>query len=250
MKKITLLALMAAAGIAAPQRLWAESEQLNDCEHLYLSAVHEKVRDITDISLFLVNKIENENDSDPLDIIVRKMEGAAPLVDELISQIENIKTALQEERGSEGVLYQALTKKLDVIKDVQFTLERITQILTVGLKENKSSAAFTFWNKIKGPLLELASPARLNAMEEKLNDLHSIIEDVNVENAELIKELLDLLGKIRQLTSSAGKGGGLSKLSKKLPRKNRKAFEGIPQEMPFASWQEEFEAWRSSYRKA
>lgn len=229
------LALAENAAIAQRAQITAEQAAV-------IHKLHTSIRHITDIALYLIDSLKDPAIPYKLDEIVIRIESIIPLINETI---ECIQVELSAERcNSDQAAYEtykrALTLKLDMITEVQDVVTKIAQILRDGLEHSSTSnkispIAIKFWNQIKDPLKKLCTPEEFNRIETKLHDLHSAIEGINEENASLIKELLALLGKLRQLTGGPGDLQGYSSISKRLP-KGRAAFQGIPAQLSINDW--------------
>jgi len=236
----TLLCTVTAIG-TIPQGIYSHTTapEITQKEHDILHASNNKIHTLTIRAKFLVSKLENPSDPDTLDWIVRKMQSLEPSINALENEIVLNLDNPGETEKTDGVFYDALEIKLEIIKKIRFILNKLAIILENGLKnavppKGLSPIAYKFWNQVKGPLAQLAAPAELNYFESKLNTLHSLIEEVNFENASIIKELLFLLQKIRVITESNGTAS-YTAVSKKLPKK-RAPFAGIPAKIDLEDW--------------
>jgi len=243
LKKLTVFALSCAISAGSiSQGIQANTttpSELTQQEHDVLHALNNKICTLTIRAKFLVNKIENPNDPDKLDVIVRKMQSLEPSV---VALIDEILVSLDRPDMTEGIFHKTLNIKLEIVNKLHSILNKLATILESGLrnavpKKDISPNAIKFWNQIKGPLAPLASPAELNYFENKLSELHSIIEEISLENSNIIKELIFLLNKIRVITESTGSKGKSNylALSKKLPSK-RAPFAGIPAKIDLEDW--------------
>lgn len=245
LKKAIFITLLCSAATGITTQCMAHDTEtpttLSQPEHEQLHQIGTAIQKITHLSLYLASKIDNNNDRDSLDIIVRKIESLEPSLSELTNNIKN----LIDNTTTEGAFKEALTIKYEVVVKVNTLLNQFATILKTNMLQaaadgDPSAWAVKFMRKVKAPLTQLAAPSEFDYFDKKLSGLHSIMEDLNSENANIIKELIALLQKIKHLTESNGK----SKLeiyraiSKKFPT-NRKPFANIPATISLDDWIQE-----------
>lgn len=210
--------------------------QLSQEQIANLKSLDVSIRHISHLALYLIDSLRGEPRY-KLDEIVIRMESLAPLISKLSVEI---KSALAQANKEDAAYTNALQLHLDAVDEVHSILTQLAQILRSGLMNSVPAGKMSpvptkLWAHIKEPIKHLSSPEQFNRIEGKLAKLHKAVEALDTENACVIKELLDLLGKLRQLTEGSNDLQGYSAISKRLPKK-RKPFEGIPAQLNVEDW--------------
>lgn len=214
-----------------------------------LKSLDVSIREATELALYLIDSLKDPNIPYKLDEIVVRMESLEPLISDLSIKIKGALAEYLEEikdrrycmadKQSETYIH-ALQCHLDAVDEVQAVLTQLAQILRSGLMNSVPAGKVSpvptkLWSHIKDPIKRLSSPEQFNRIEGKLVKLHKAVTALDAENACVIKELLELLGKLRHLTEGANDLQGYSSISKRLPKK-RAPFTGIPTQLKVEDW--------------
>jgi len=235
--KPALFALLTAFGAGSTVHVTLGNSSMTQEQNATIEALHKDMRRITDIALYLISTLENSKAVYALDEIVIRMESTEFLMTDLLNKLNS---ALEKEDNQQANYHQSLRIKIDVVNELHSILKDLASILRTGMiaavpKDKKSVSPLMFVAKVKGPLSHLSKPEKLDALEKQLNEIHALLIQANVKDASMIEELIELLCRMRLLTSS-GKGiAGYCDIGKKLP-KRRAPFTGIPQDLKLEDW--------------
>lgn len=231
--KTALFALLTAFGAGInPATIKAAQEQITQEQLSKLTLINKSIRTATDIAMYLISTLDAKDAPYKFDEIVVRLESAEVLMVKLKAMIN---TAISIS-GNTSNYKIALEKEADVVDEVHMILKKLAAILRSGLNgcvnRNGDPNMTMFVMKVRSPLQQLSAPAELNRIESKLQNLLTLMKDINTENADIINELLGMINKFKSVSGSLR----VQTIEKRLPK-------GTPfangQNMALASWIQE-----------